>query len=230
MNSAEKYAQEQLFVLQDLGYRDFHAKLVPNLDKEKIIGVRTPALRKFAKEFAKDEHAAQFLSVLPHEYYEENNLHAFLIAEIKDFDECAAAVSRFLPYVDNWATCDVLSPKAFAKNKAKLLPLIDEWMGSHDVYAVRFGIEMLMTHFLDADFKPEYLSKVAAVKSDEYYINMMAAWYFATALAKQYPAALPLFEEKRLDPWVHNKAIQKAVESFRITDEHKAYLKTLKIK
>lgn len=216
--------------MQDLSYRDFHAKLVPNLDKEKIIGVRTPALRKFAKEFAKDERAAQFLSALPHEYYEENNLHAFLIAEIKDFDKCAAAVSRFLPYVNNWATCDGLSPKVFAKNKAKLLPLIDEWMGSSDVYAVRFGIGMLMAHFLDEDFKPEYLAKVATVKSGEYYINMMAAWYFATALAKQYAAALPLFEEKRLDPWVHNKAIQKAVESFRVTDEHKAYLKTLKIK
>lgn len=230
MNSAEKYARERLFALQDSGYRDFHAKLVPNLDKEKIIGVRTPALRKFAKEFAKDSRAEEFISTLPHEFYEENNLHAFLIAEIKDFDRCAAEVSRFLPYVDNWATCDGLSPKAFAKNREKLLPLIDEWMRSKDVYAVRFGIGMLMTHFLDSDFKPEYLDKVAAVKSGEYYINMMAAWYFATALAKQYAAALPLFEEKRLDPWVHNKAIQKAAESFRVTEEHKAYLKTLKIK
>lgn len=230
LNGTEKYVRERLFALRDSGYRDFHAGLVPNLNKEKIIGVRTPALQKLAKELAKDERAAELLSVLPHEFYEENNLHAFLIAEIKDFDECAAAVSRFLPYVDNWATCDGLSPKVFAENKAKLPPLIDEWMGSSDVYAVRFGMKMLMTHFLDEDFKPEYLSKVAAVKSGEYYINMMAAWYFATALAKQYAAALPLFEEKRLEPWVHNKAIQKAVESLRVTDEHKVYLKTLKIK
>lgn len=230
MNEAEKYVRERLFAMRDLGYRDFHAKLVPNLSKEKIIGVRTPALRKFAKEFAKDERAALFLSVLPHEFYEENNLHAFLIAEIRDFDECAAAVSRFLPYVDNWATCDSLSPRVFAENRARLLPLIDEWLRSRDTYAVRFGIEMLMNHFLEEDFSPECLEKVASVKSGEYYINMAAAWYFATALAKRYEETLPLFEEKRLDAWVHNKAIQKAAESFRVTNEHKAYLRTLKIK
>ena len=230
MNDAEKYVREQLFAMRDLGYRDFHAKLVPNIDKEKIIGVRTPALRKFAGEFAKSPLAAEFLAALPHEYYEENNLHGFIIAGIRDFDECAGEISRFLPFVDNWATCDSLSPKVFGKHKAELLSKIDEWMASEETYEVRFGIEMLMTYFLEGEFKPEYLEKVAAVKSGEYYINMMAAWYFATALAKQYAAALPLFEEKRLDPWVHNKAIQKAVESFRITDEHKAYLKTLKIK
>lgn len=230
MNEAEKYVRERLFAMRDLGYRDFHAKLVPNLSKEKIIGVRTPALRKFAKEFAKDERAALFLSVLPHEFYEENNLHAFLIAEIRDFDECAGEISRFLPYVDNWATCDSLSPRVFAENRARLLPLIDEWLRSRDTYAVRFGIEMLMNHFLEEDFSPECLEKVASVKSGEYYINMAAAWYFATALAKRYEEALPLFEEKRLDAWVHNKAIQKAAESFRVTNEHKAYLRTLKIK
>lgn len=230
MNEAEKYVRERLFAMRDLGYRDFHAKLVPNLSKEKIIGVRTPALRKFAKEFAKDERAALFLSVLPHEFYEENNLHAFLIAEIRDFDECAGEISRFLPYVDNWATCDSLSPRVFAENRARLLPLIDEWLRSRDTYAVRFGIEMLMNHFLEEDFSPECLEKVASVKSGEYYINMAAAWYFATALAKRYEETLPLFEEKRLDPWVHNKAIQKAAESFRVTNGHKAYLRTLKIK
>lgn len=230
MNEAEKYVRERLFAMRDLGYRDFHAKLVPSIDKEKIIGVRTPALRKFAREFAKSPLAAEFLAALPHEYYEENNLHGFIIAEIRDFDECAGEISRFLPYVDNWATCDSLSPRVFAENRARLLPLIDEWLRSRDTYAVRFGIEMLMNHFLDEDFKPEYLAKVATVKSGEYYINMAAAWYFATALAKRYKETLPLFEEKRLDAWVHNKAIQKASESFRVTNGHKAYLRTLKIK
>lgn len=230
MNEAEKYVRERLFAMRDLGYRDFHAKLVPNIDKEKIIGVRTPALRKFAREFAKSPLAAEFLAALPHEYYEENNLHGFIIAGIRDFDECAEEISRFLPYVDNWATCDSLSPRVFAENRARLLPLIDEWLRSRDTYAVRFGIEMLMNHFLEEDFSPECLEKVASVKSGEYYINMAAAWYFATALAKRYEETLPLFEEKRLDPWVHNKAIQKAAESFRVTNEHKAYLRTLKIK
>lgn len=230
MNEAEKYVRERLFAMRDLGYRDFHAKLVPNIDKEKIIGVRTPALRKFAREFAKSPLAAEFLAALPHEYYEENNLHGFIIAGIRDFDECAEEISRFLPYVDNWATCDSLSPRVFAENRARLLPLIDEWLRSRDTYAVRFGIEMLMNHFLDEDFSPECLEKVASVKSGEYYINMAAAWYFATALAKRYEETLPLFEEKRLDAWVHNKAIQKASESFRVTNEHKAYLRTLKIK
>lgn len=230
LNDAEKYVREQLFAMQDLGYRDFHAKLVPNLSKEKIIGVRIPVLRKFAKEFSNDPRAAEFIKVLPHKYYEENNLHAFVIEQIKDYGECAAEVSRFLPFVDNWATCDSLSPKVFGKHKAELLSKIDGWMASEETYEVRFGIEMLMTHFLEGEFKPEYLAKVAAVKSEEYYVNMMAAWFFATALAKQYAAALPLFEKKRLDPWVHNKAIQKAVESFRVTDEHKQYLKQLKIR
>lgn len=230
MNEAEKYVRERLFAMRDSGYRDFHAKLVPSIDKEKIIGVRTPALRKFAREFAKSPLAAEFLAVLPHEYYEENNLHGFITAGIRDFDECAGEISRFLPYVDNWATCDSLSPRVFAENRARLLPLIDEWLRSRDTYAVRFGIEMLMNHFLEEDFSPECLEKVATVKSGEYYINMAAAWYFATALAKRYEETLPLFEEKRLDAWVHNKAIQKASESFRVTNEHKAYLRTLKIK
>lgn len=230
MNEAEKYVRERLFAMRDLGYRDFHAKLVPSINKEKIIGVRTPALRKFAGEFAKSPLAAEFLAALPHEYYEENNLHGFIIAGIRDFDECAGEIFHFLPYVDNWATCDSLSPRVFAENRARLLPLIDEWLRSRDTYAVRFGIEMLMNHFLEEDFSPECLEKVATVKSGEYYINMAAAWYFATALAKRYEETLPLFEEKRLDAWVHNKAIQKASESFRVTNEHKAYLRTLKIK
>ena len=181
MNDAEKYVREQLFAMQDLGYRDFHAKLVPNLRKEKIIGVRIPVLRKFAKEFSNDPRAAEFIKVLPHKYYEENNLHAFVIEQIKDYGECAAEVSRFLPFVDNWATCDSLSPKVFGKHKAELLSKIDGWMASEETYEVRFGIEMLMTHFLEGEFKPEYLVKVAAMKSEEYYVNMMAAWFFASA-------------------------------------------------
>ena len=230
MNEAEKYVRERLFAMRDLGYRDFHAKLVPSIDKEKIIGVRTPALRKFAGEFAKSPLAAEFLAALPHEYYEENNLHGFIIAGIRDFDECAGEISRFLPYVDNWATCDSLLPKAFAENRARLLPLIDEWLRSRDTYAVRFGIEMLMNHFLEEDFSPECLEKVASVKSGEYYINMAAAWYFATALAKQYDATLPYITGCRLEVWIHNKTIQKAVESFRVPPEHKEFLKTCRIK
>lgn len=221
---------ERLFSLKDEEYRNFYSKLVPNLDKEKIIGVRIPLLRKFAKEFAKNQAAEDFLAELPHRYYEENNLHAFIIAEIKDYDLCLLQTKRFLPFIDNWATCDSFSPKAFAKNKDRLITEIPLWLHSKDTYTVRFGIGMLMTHFLGADFKPEYLGLVAAIKSDEYYIKMMAAWYFATALAKQYKATLPFIENGYLDVQTHNKAIQKARESFRITPEQKEYLNSLKIK
>ena len=230
MTETEKYVRERLFALQDLGYRDFHAKLVPNLDKEKIIGVRAPALKKFEKEFSKDKRVEEFIRILPHEYYEENNLHAAIIGQIKDFDACLSETERFLPYVDNWATCDCFSPKAFAKEKQRLLSETDRWLASGKTYIVRFGIEMLMNHFLDEDFLPEYAEKVAAVKSREYYVNMMQAWYFATALAKQYNAVLPFIEGRALAPWTHNKSIQKAIESYRISPEQKEYLKTLKIK
>ena len=220
----------QLFALQDKEYQIFYSRLMPTLPPETVIGVRVPLLRRLAKQLADTPEAEEFVQCLPHFYYEENALHAFLLESVRDFGTALAATDCFLPYVDNWATCDSLSPRVFAENRARLLPLIDEWLRSRDTYAVRFGIEMLMNHFLEEDFSPECLEKVASVKSGEYYINMAAAWYFATALAKRYEEALPLFEEKRLDAWVHNKAIQKAAESFRVTNEHKAYLRTLKIK
>ena len=227
MNRQEILAE--LFRLQDKKYAAFQAKLIPTIEPDKIIGVRTPELRAFAKELSKDEGVDAFLMSLPHEYFEEDQLHAFVISLEKDFDKCVEEVEVFLPFVDNWATCDQLSPKAFKKVPEKLLPHIEIWLQSDKVYTVRFAIGMLMQHFLDEKFDPKYPDMVAAVKSDEYYINMMVAWYFATALAKQYDAILPYLEGKRLDPWTHNKAIQKSVESYRITAEQKAYLKTLKV-
>ncbi len=222
--------QARLFAMRDLGYRDFHSRLMPTVDKETVIGVRTPALRKLAKELRGTAEAEAFLRALPHEYYEENNLHGFLISQLREFGPCVEAVDRFLPYVDNWATCDLLSPKAFAGRPPALLDKIREWLGSGRTYTVRFGLGMLMSFYLDEAFSPEYLDWAAAVRSEEYYVNMMVAWYFATALAKQYDAALPYLEQRRLAPWTHNKTIRKAVESCRITDERKAYLKTLKVR
>lgn len=230
MKDIEKTVQARLFEMQDLKYRDFHSKLMPTVDKEKIIGVRVPQLRKFAREFGKTEEAKDFLKILPHKYYEEDNIHAFLIEQIKDFDECISALDNFLLCVDNWATCDMMTPKVFKKNTDKLLPKINEWLISDYAYEVRFAIGMLMKFYLDENFDEKYLELVASVKSEEYYINMMIAWYFATALAKQWDKTLPYIENKVLDKWTHNKAIQKAVESYRITDEQKKYLKTLKIK
>lgn len=219
---------QRFFALQDLKYRDFQAKLMPTVDKSTIIGVRTPALRRLAKEFAKREDVGAFLDALPHGYYDENNLHGFLLCEEKDFDRVITRLDAFLPYIDNWATCDLLSPKVFKKHKAELLPHIRRWLASSKVYTVRFGIEMLMSHYLDEDFTPEYFDWVAVLRSEEYYVNMMIAWYFATALVKQYDTALPILLEQRLMPWTHNKIIQKAIESYRITDEQKAYLRSLK--
>lgn len=219
----------ELFHLQDTGYRDFQGKLIPTVPRGAIIGVRTPALRRLAKTLAKREDIGAFLNVLPHEYFDENQLHAFIISQTKDFERCAAEVERFLPFVDNWATCDQLSLKAFKKNRQKLFPYIQSWIMSKKTYTVRFAIGMLMEHFLDQDFDGTYLEMVSEVCTQEYYINMMIAWYFATALAKQYDAALPYIEERRLEPWPHNKAIQKAIESRRITPEQKDYLKTLKV-
>ena len=220
--------QKKLFKMQDLGYRDFHSKLMPTIDKETIIGVRVPILRRLAKELFKNGEYMYFLNDLPHKYYEENNLHSLLIMQIKSYDECLAETERFLPYVDNWATCDTLRPKVFKKHLSQLLPEINLWINSGEVYTVRFGIEMLMCHYLDDKFKTEYADLVASVKSEEYYVNMMVAWYFATALAKQYNSILPYIEKDILPIWVHNKTIHKAVESYRITKEQKAYLKTLK--
>ena len=222
--------QKRLFALQDTEYRDFTAKLNPAVNPETIIGVRLPQMRKLAKELRGSEKAAAFLQVLPHEYYEENHLHSFLLCEIKDFDTAMKEIERFLPYVDNWAVCDSIRLKAFNKNPERLIPYIDKWIKSDRTYTVRFGILCLMNIFLDDHFDPAYPEKVAVIRSDEYYVNMMIAWYFATALAKQYEAAIPFIEQNRLDRWTHNKAIQKSVESYRVTDEHKAYLKTLKRK
>lgn len=219
---------EKLIACGDEQYRDFQSKLVPNIPKERILGVRTPDMRRIAREMRGTEEAEAFLAELPHRYYEENLVHFFLIAMIRDFDECVQGVETFLPYVDCWPVCDQCTPKIFAKNYEKLLPLIQKWMGSDHVYTVRFGIRMLMNEFLDEDFRPEYLAWVAAVQGEDYYIRMMVAWYFATALAKQYDESVVYIEEHRLDLWTHKKAIQKAIESFRVTEEHKAYLRTLR--
>ena len=230
MNKIEEEIRARLFELQDLKYRDFQCKLMPTVNPETVIGVRTPDMRKLAKEFSKSSETAEFLKILPHKYYEENNLHGHLIDTIKDYDHAVEAIDAFLPYVDNWATCDLMSPKVFKKHLPELYEKIKDWVKSDRTYTVRFGIEMLMSFYLDEHFQPEMLELVASVKSQEYYVNMMIAWYFATALAKQYDAALPFLQVQRLDKWTHNKAIQKAIESYRITDEQKAYLRTLKVK
>lgn len=219
---------ETLFSMQDLKYRDFHSALMPTVDKEKVIGVRVPALRKFAKSIYGTPEAEEFLHSLPHTYYEENNLHAFLIEINGNYDETLLLLEVFLPYIDNWATCDMLTPKCFKKHLTVQKCL--EWMSSSHPYTVRFGIEMLMKFFLDEKFSPEYLDLVASVKSEHYYVKMMIAWYFATALSKQYESTIPIFNDKLLPVWEHNKAIQKAVESLRITKDQKELLKNLKIK
>lgn len=221
--------QKELFALQDTAYRDFQANLIPNLEDGAMIGVRTPQLRKMAKQMAKREEIGAFLEALPHTYFDENQLHAFIIAERKDFTQCMDELTRFLPFVDNWATCDQMSPKVFKRHRQELLPYIKEWITSDQTYVVRFAVGMLMEHFLDEDFDLAYPEMVSKIRSEEYYINMMVAWYFATALAKQYDAVLPFIEEERLAPWTHNKAIQKSVESNRITAEQKAYLRGLKV-
>ncbi len=233
MSAADKHIKEirqGLFALKDEKYKEFQKKLIPTVDENTVIGVRTPVLRKYAKDVSGTPGAVIFMQTLPHEYYEENNLHGMLIETMKDYDECIAYLEEFLPYVDNWATCDLISPRVFKKHKDELLVKIKEWMASDRVYTIRFGMEMLMTHFLDEDFKPEYLGMAADVHSEEYYVNMMIAWFFATALAKQYEASLPYIENHCMDRWTHNKTIQKAIESYRITDEQKRYLKSLKIK
>ena len=219
--------EEKLRGISDLKYRDFQAKLIPNIAPSKIIGVRIPDIRKLAKQLNSDE-AREFMRALPHKYLEEDILHGCLISSIKDYEQCIEEIERFLPYIDNWAVCDTISPKCLAKHKAELTPRIENWIGSEKTYTVRFGIGMLMRHYLDADFKSEYADMAAAVRSEEYYINMMIAWYFATALAKQWDAAVKYIEDRRLEKWTHNKAIQKACESYRITPEQKEYLKTLK--
>ena len=222
--------QKELFRLQDTKYRDFQYKLIPTVDPSCVIGVRTPDLRKYAKQLFQHPDISSFLNALPHQYFDENQLHAFVISELTDFDQCIQEVSSFLPFVDNWATCDQMSPKIFKKHRSELLNHISQWIHSDHVYTVRFGIGMLMQHYLDDGFKTDYPEIVSSIHSDEYYINMMIAWYFATALAKQYDLVLPYIQNQRLDIWTHNKAIQKALERYRITDEQKIYLKSLKRK
>lgn len=222
--------REKLLSLKDEEYKLFQCKLMPTVDPDRVIGVRSPEIRKLSKELWRMENAKDFMHCLPHFYYDENNLHACFIEKIKDFDECISELDRFLPFVDNWATCDMMNPKVLKNNPQKLSKKAFEWMKSEHTYTVRYGIGVLMRHFLDDNFDLKYLQKVAEIRSDEYYINMMIAWYFATALAKQYEAVLPFLKLRKLDTWTHNKAVQKAIESYRITDEQKVYLRTLKVK
>lgn len=217
-----------LFALADEEYATFQAKLTPTLDRNLFIGVRVPIARKLAKEIYKAGNFDYFLAELPHKYYDENMLHGLIISEMKDFHQCIKEVEIFLPYVDNWAVCDIMSPKCFKKHKMELLPIIKRWAKLSEEYTIRFGLEMLMSHYLDEDFKPEYLEIAVAVRSEAYYVNMMIAWFFATALAKQWNSTIPYIEESKLDRWVHNKTIQKARESYRITKEQKEYLLTLR--
>lgn len=222
--------REELFSLRDEKYRDFQGSLIPTVDNSIIIGVRTPDLKKMASKYISSDEADMFLNDLPHQYFDEYQLHAFMISLIGDFDRCAAETEKFLPYIDNWATCDQLSPKTFKKHKKELLPLVLKWTGSGLTYTKRFGIGMLMRHYLDEEFRLEYAGIVAEIRSEEYYINMMRAWYFATALAKQYEDVIPFITDNRLDVWTHNMTIRKCTESFRISPEQKEYLKTMKRK
>ncbi|MCR5617027.1 MAG: DNA alkylation repair protein [Clostridiales bacterium] len=222
--------QKELFENRDLKYAEFQGKLIPGKDPDRVLGIRTPVLRKLAKTLVKREDISEFLDDLPHGYFDEDQLHAFIISEMKDYKRCMEELQKFLPYVDNWATCDQMSPKIFKKHRSELLGCIREWIKSDRTYTIRFAVGMLMEHFLDEDFSVKYPEMISKVRSDEYYVNMMIAWYFATALAKQYDPVLPFIENRKLDVRAHNKAIQKAIESYRITDEKKAYLRTLKIK
>ncbi len=220
---------EAVLSLADSEYKKFHSRLMPTVNPDKIIGVRTPHLRRLAKELRGSREAEEFLRNLPHKYYEEDNLHAFLIENIKDFESCISALNKFLPFVDNWATCDCMRPKILKSEPQKLLKQIKAWLKSEHTYTVRFAIGTLLSYYLDGEFMPEYLELVASVQSEEYYIRMMKAWYFATALAKQYQTALPYITEQKMDGWTHNKTIQKAVESYRLTDEQKTYLKKFRL-
>ncbi len=220
-----------LYAHQDTAYKDFQIKLIPSVDRSYFIGVRTPDLRMLAKEFSKRKDIEDFLKALPHRLFDENQLHAFIISEIKDFESCIAHIEIFLPFVDNWATCDQMSPKCFRRNKPELIKYIKKWLsadGTYDgTYTIRFAIGMLMSHFLDDDFNEDYPLMVSKVCCDEYYVSMMAAWYFATALAKQYDSVIGYLEQRRLDPATHARAIRKAIESRRLTDEQKKYLRSI---
>jgi hypothetical protein len=217
-------------LLQDEEYREFNSKLIPTVAKENVIGIRIPVLRKYEKEIRNTEKAKEFLNSLPHKYTEEYNLHALLLENINSYNDTITALNDFLPFVDNWATCDIMSIKIF-RNHLDILPeQLDIWLNSTHTYTIRFAIKMYMTYYLDENFDLSFMTKISKLRSDEYYVNMMIAWYFATALAKQYDSAIKFLEEKKLSGWVHNKTIQKAIESYRITDEQKTYLRTLKCK
>ena len=220
--------QKRLFELQDIKYKEFHSKLMPGIDPDSVIGIRVPVLRAFAKSYAKTEETGAFIQTLPHQYYEENNLHLMIVNAEKDYDTCLEQVKVFLPYINNWATCDMPLPKCYANHKKELLKEIPQWLASGQTYIMRYGMGVLMNLYLDEEFQPEYLEWVTAVRSEEYYVNMMIAWYLATALAKQWDVTIPYLEEKRLPEWVHKKTIQKAIESYRITPEQKVYLRSLK--
>ena len=229
VNAVERI-QKELFSFRDEVYKAFNKKLVPNVDEKTMIGIRTPVLRSFAKNFFKSypDKAEAFMKVLPHTYFEENNLHAFFIEQIRDFETCLAKTEAFLPFIDNWETCDLFSPPVFKKHPDAVYQRILVWLKSQHCYTVRYAIGLLLSNYLDAEFKTEMLELAASVESDEYYIKMMVAWYFSFALIKQYDAAIPYIQNRRLEPFTHAKAIQKAIESTRIPAETKAYLKTLK--
>lgn len=229
-DQAVAQTQIQLFSLQDQGFRDFQCKLIPTLPRNLIIGIRAPVMRKFAKEFGSSDLAPLFLEALPHRYFEENCLHLLLIGQMKDFDSCLEALEKFLPYIDNWATCDLPCPGCLSKHKEELLPHVYNWLLSEKPFVARYGIGVLMRLFLDEDFDPQFLQRVSVIRSQEYYLNMMIAWYFATALAKQWEATLPYLTSRTLDPWTHNKTIQKALESYRLDAQQKELLRTLRIK
>ncbi|MDO4546992.1 MAG: DNA alkylation repair protein [Clostridia bacterium] len=228
--NAREYIQGRLMSLRDEEYGKFQIKLVPNIAADTVIGVRTPDIRKLAKEIYSTPFAGEFMSDVPHRYFDENNLHGLMIERIGEFDAAAAALDAFLPFIDNWATCDIISARKLAKSPDRLLEKISEWIASDHTYTIRFGLKTLMAFYLDGRFKEEYLEWAAAIRSNEYYVNMMIAWFFATALAKQYDSAVRYIEQKRLDAWTHNKAIQKAVESYRIPDERKAFLRAMKLR
>ncbi len=219
---------DALYKVQDRDYANFNHKLIPTIKKECMIGVRVPMLRKIAKEYGKEKDCLQFLHTVPHTYFEENMIHSLLIGQIKEYEACIQELNHFLPYVDNWAVCDTITNPQLKKHRKQLMNEILRWIQDKHPYSVRFGIRMLMVHYLDEDFKEEYLNLVSNIRSEEYYVNMMIAWYFATALAKQWESAIKVLEFHTLSPWVHNKTIQKAVESYRISNEQKDYLKTLK--
>ncbi len=229
MNEIE-IIRQKLISMSDEKHRDFSSKLIPEVDKETVLGVKIPLLRQYAKELLKSGQIQEFMTCLPHKYHEENSLHACIIAELKSYDETISALDEFLPYVDNWATCDIMTPKSFKKNTERLICDIDRWLSSQHTYTIRFAIGMLLALYLDDEFKEEYLQRVGNIESSEYYVNMMRAWYFATALAKQYDSAVKYIEDSRLDTWTHNKTIQKAVESYRVPSGRKEYLKRFKIR